>query len=168
MSQHCTQVAKKASVILASRTKAVIVALYSALLRPQLKFCVQFLVPHSMKAIEVLESVQRRVMKLMKGLGSKYCEEQLRELGLFSLDRTRLKGDLTALYSCLKGVCNQVGIGLFSQAASNRARGNGVSLHQGRFNLGIRKNVFTESVVKHWNWLPREVVESPFLEVFKK
>jgi len=102
-----------------------------------------------------------------RGLEQLSYKERLRELGLFSLEKRTLQGDLIAAFQYLKGACKKDGDKHFTRACSDRTRSHGFKLKKGRFRLDIRKIFFKMRVVKPWHRLPREVVDAPSLKTFK-
>ena len=117
--------------------------------------------------MELLERVQRRAVKVTGELERLSYEGRPRELGPVSLEKRRLRGDPINVSKYLKGGCREDGAGLFSVEPIKRMRGNGHKLKPRRFWLNMRGHFFTVRVTEHWDRFPREVVESPSLEIFK-
>ena len=102
---------------------------------------------------------------MIRGMEHLSYEDRLRELGWFILEKRRLRGDLIAAFQYLQGVYKMERD--FPGACSDGTRDNGFKQKEGRFRLDIRKKFFTVRVVRHWNRLPREVVDAPSLELSK-
>jgi len=132
MNLQCALAAQKANRILScikrsvtSRSRKVILLLCSALVRPHLGSRIQLWSPQHKKYMELLERVQKRMTKMIRGMEHLSYEERLRELGLFNLEKRRLQRDLVLSFQYLKGASKKDGDKLFSRSCSDRTRDNG-------------------------------------------
>jgi len=130
MIQHCALTDQKANRTLgcikrtvARRSRQVVLPLYSALVRPCLESCIQLWSHQYRKDVDLLEQVQRRATKMIRGLEQLSYEEKMKGLGLFSLEKRRLQGDPIAAYQYLKGAYKKAGEGIFTRACSDRTTG---------------------------------------------
>lgn len=124
-------------------------------------------VPNS-KDLELLEMVQRRDTKVIRGLEHLSYEDRLMELSLFSLEKGRLQGHFITAFQNLKGGYKQEGNKLFTQVGSDRTRGNCLITKEGKiYLLDVKEKFFIERTMRCWNMLPRKVVNALSMKVFK-
>ena len=141
--------------------------LYSMLIRPYVEYCIWVCGAQHRKDVEILERVQRRATKMMRGLELLFYEDRLKELGMFSLQKRKLQGDFSMAFQHLKGDYKQEGNQISAWLDSDRTRGIGFRLMEERLTLDVMGVFFTEMVVRYWNSLPRELVDALSLEVLK-
>lgn len=103
------------------------IVLWSALVRPHLQYYIQVGGPQHREGMELFEWVLGRPWRPREGWSTS-CEYRLRELGLFSLEKRRLWGDILAAFQCLKGAYKQEVEQLFTQSDSDKTRWNGFIL----------------------------------------
>ena len=149
------------------KSQDVMLQLYKTLVRPYLEYCVQFWSPHYRKDVEALERVQKRFTRMLPGLEGMSYKERLDKLGLFSLERRRLRGDLIEVYKIMRDIDRVDSQNLFPRVEMSNTRGHVLKVRGGKFKGDVRGKFFTQRVVGVWNVLPGVVVEADTIGVFK-
>lgn len=149
------------------KSKEVISKLYNSYVRPVLEYCAQVWAPYLRKDIDMLERVQRRATRMISGFEGKSYEERLKDLGMFSVERRFLRGDMIQVYKIFTSIDNIEVNKFFIIDSRRETRGHSKKIIKKACHLDIRKHSFSNRVVNFWNGLPREVVECNTLTAFK-
>jgi len=171
--KQCSGAVSKANKILGmikrnfvDRSKEIVLPLYKSLVRPHLEYCCQIWNPYYNKDIKLLEGVQRRATKLIKGMENLQYEERLRHLGLMSLDTRRIRGDLIEVFKILNGGY-RIDSDIFFTYDTGDRRGHSKKLFKRRSRLDSRKYVFGNRIIDKWNSLPECCINCMTLNNFK-
>lgn len=145
----------------------VVMQLYKGLVRPRLEYAVQAWRPHLRKDIELIEKVQRRATRMVKGMARKDYEERLRQLKMTTLETRRLRGDLILVFKIFRGM-ERIKSEYFFVKAEGSTRGHDLKLVKPQCRLDCRKYSFSNRVITEWNKLPGDVIACSTVTGFKR
>jgi len=142
--------------------------IYKTYVRPHLEYCIQAWSPKLQKDKMLLEKVQQRATRIVKGLEKLPHETRLKKLGIYSLERRRLCGDLIETFKILTGR-EDVNYSKFFELAdvTSGLRGHLLKLFKPRCHTTVRQNFFSLRIVNEWTKLPQDVMEAPSINMFK-
>ena len=152
--------------VVTDKSPDVFLPYFKTIVRPHLEYCVQAWAPHLQQDIDKLEKVQHLATRMIKGMRNKSYEDRLTALGLFSLERRRLRGDLIEVFKILSNTPHTCGVEL-CLAGEQATRGHRLKLLKFRSRLDVRAKFFSQRVVNHWNKLPAHVIDSRSVDEFK-
>ena len=151
----------------ASRNKSCMVKLYKHYVRPHLEYAVQAWNPHYQGDVDILERVQRRATRMIKGFKDLSYEDRLDRCGLTTLKTRRDRGDMIEVYKIINRLDNVNEEIFFKRSSESRTRGHNFKLAKSNCRTDIRKFSFGHRVIDELNTLPWEVVNSKNLNQFK-
>ena len=179
-SAQCREAARRVNGVLGQiarafhyRNKGTLIDLFKQYVRPHMEFAVPVWSPWNLADVDLLESVQRRAVKMVSGLRSKTYEGRLTELNLMSLEMRRQKFDLVQVFKIIHGydkVDRETWFKLAGEAPAHVTRGTSDPLNivQKMASTDPRKNFFSLRVAKTWNELSSELKRAPSVESFKR
>ena len=178
-SSQCAKAARTAQTVLGQITRAfhfrdkeVLLGLYKQYVRPHLEFAVQAWSPWTEGDKDLLEAVQRRMVRMITGLKAESYSDKLKELGLTTLEERRHRADMALVNSVLSGRTNVEKESWFDMAASGprntRATADPLNVRVQHGRLEVRKNFFTVRVTDQWNKVPSQVKQMRTANSFKK
>jgi len=175
VSRQCSEAVRKASYVLrlikghfSKLDKTTFLILYKCYVRPHLEYCIQAWSPFLRKDILCIEQVQRRATKLVEGFKKFDYGTRLKKLGLTTLEKRRIRGDLIETFKILTDREKISKQDLFDvRQRTCYLRGHSYTLEVKRSRINIRSNFFSQRTVKHWNSLPEHVVSASSVNCFK-
>ena len=154
--------------VITNKDKDIMIPLFKGLVRPILEYGNVVWCPGLKRQIQLIENVQRKFTKRIKGLSHLEYEERLQSLRLPSLTYRRFRGDLIETFKILHDFYDPITTAkFFTLCRNDNTRGHEYKLKVNHSNTNLSLKFFTNRIVKSWNNLPSEAVSVKTLNAFK-